>query len=58
MHCGGRGAVLCRDLANYVDMPFLRRTEEKAYASLLVFIVRNCLELIDAARITHSIDYV
>lgn len=51
MHSSGRGAVLRRDLSTYVDMPFIRCTKEKTYASLQALIVQNDSELNDAGQL-------
>lgn len=40
MHWGGRGAVIRRDVAIYVDIAFICCAEEENYASHLALIVR------------------
>lgn len=47
-----------RNLLTYVGMPFIRSTEEEAYASRPALIMRNGLELADAASITQSLEYI
>lgn len=41
MHCGGHGAVLCRDAETYVDIPFIYCSEQAADARQLALIVKN-----------------
>lgn len=57
MQQGGRGAVLCSDVATQVDMLFIRCTEEGAYASRLALIVLNGSELADSAPTTDRLAY-
>lgn len=45
-------------MATYVDMLFIRCTEEEAYTTCLALIEQNSLELIEAAPFTHSLEYV
>lgn len=54
MNWSGRGPILRREVATYVDMPFIPCTEEETYASCLPLIVRNGSELADAAPINYS----
>lgn len=58
MNWDGHGAVLRCDKADYVDMLFIRCTEEEVYSSLLVSIVRGNLSLADDAFVTSSPAYV
>lgn len=58
IHWGGIGATLRRDVAAYVDMPFIRWPEKKNYESSLAQIVRNDSESTDAAPVTPSLEYI
>lgn len=58
MHWCGRGAVLHRDVATYVNMFFIRWTEEESYAISLLLIERNGSELADAAPTTDGFECV
>lgn len=57
MHWSGRGAALSRIFPAWVDMFFIRCTEEKPYASSLALIAQNGLEVTNAAPTTYSLEY-
>lgn len=57
MHCGCRDAVLSRNKATFINVPFIGCTAKKTYASHSVLIVRNNLDLTDSAQATHSLTY-
>lgn len=53
MQWAGHGAVLCRDVATYMDMPFFLRTEEETYASRLALIGQRNSDLANTAPANH-----
>lgn len=57
MHWNRRSAALHHDVATNVDIRSIRRIEEEAYSSRLTLIVRNVLEMPDAALVINSLEY-
>lgn len=54
MHWRGLGTVMRPDVATYVYISVISFTEEEAYASRLVLLIRNSAKLTNAAPITYS----
>lgn len=58
MHWGIHVTVIRHEVVTYVNMPFVRRTGEVAYASQLALAVQNSSDIADTTPVTYTLEYV